>query len=215
MLTTDDLISTTFTTTRTREGYEASEVDEFLSATRETLRDRDAEIRDLRDRLEAGHPTDGDGAVGVSTGVSIGDGSRAAARLLEIAATNADQLVGEARAEAVSMVATAHADADQLTAAAHAEATQQTTHARTEADRVLAEARQEAERVTADLEHSRNEQSAQLERQRTTVLSELAERETALTAEISRLGQVEQDYRDRMRTFLTGQLAQIDQTPTD
>ena len=211
MLTTDDLISTTFTTTRMREGYEASEVDEFLSATRETLRHRDAEIRDLRDRVETGRSTSGDGAVGVSTA----DRSRAAARLLEIAATNADQLVGEARAEAASMVATAHADADQLTAAAHDEATQQTTYARTEADRVLAEARQAAERVTAELEGSRNEQTAELERQRTTALSEMVERQTALEGEISRLQQVEQDCRERMRTFLTSQLAQIDPTQAD
>ena len=31
MLTTDDLISTTFTTTRRREGYDIGEVDEFLT----------------------------------------------------------------------------------------------------------------------------------------------------------------------------------------
>lgn len=209
MLTTDDLISTTFTTTRMREGYDASEVDEFLSATRETLRHRDAEIRDLRDRLETERSMSGDGAVGVSTA----DGSRAAARLLEIAASNADHLVGEARAAAASMVATAHADADQLTAAAHHEATQQTTHAQAEADRVLAQARQEAERVTTELEHRRNEQTTELERQRTTALSEMAERQTALEGEIARLQQVEQDSRDRMRSFLTNQLAQIDPTP--
>lgn len=211
MLTTDDLISTTFTTTRMREGYEASEVDDFLVATRDALRHRDDEIRGLRDRVAARHPMSGDGAVGVPAA----DGSRAAARLLEIAASNADQLVGGARAEAASMVATAHADADQLTAAAHDEAARHTAEARAESDRLLAEAHQEAERLDAEVERGRREMAAELERQRTTVLSEMAERRAALEGEVTRLQQLEQDCRNRMRAFLTSHLAQIDPTPDD
>jgi len=40
MLTTDELSSTTFTTTR-REGYEMREVDELVARATETLRHRD------------------------------------------------------------------------------------------------------------------------------------------------------------------------------
>jgi hypothetical protein len=42
------------------------------------------------------------------------------------------------------------------------------------------------------------------------VLSEVAERQAALEAEVARLQQLEQDHRDRMRNYLTQQLAQIE-----
>ena len=61
------------------------------------------------------------------------DTSAAAARLLEIAARNADQLLNEAQAEADAMKASARDEADQL----------------------LSEARTEAERVRTELEQSR------------------------------------------------------------
>jgi cell division septum initiation protein DivIVA len=70
------------------------------------------------------------------------DGSRAAARLLEVAARNADELLAEAKAEA-----------DQLTASA-----------REEADQLLTAARTEAQRVRADLEETRAHHSAEIAR---------------------------------------------------
>jgi cell division septum initiation protein DivIVA len=45
-----------------------------------------------------------------------GDGISAAARLLEIATNNADELIGEARAEAASITAAARADAERVRA---------------------------------------------------------------------------------------------------
>jgi len=44
------------------------------------------------------------------------------------------------------------------------------------------------------------------------VLGDLAEQQAALEAEVARLQQVEQDLRDRMRSYLTEQLAQIELT---
>ena len=70
-----------------------------------------------------------------ATSAPARDSSSAAARLLEIAARNADQLLTEAQAEADGMRASAREEADEL----------------------LTEARAEAERVRADLEQSRNE----------------------------------------------------------
>ena len=209
MLTTDDLISTTFTTTRLREGYETSEVDEFLVHTTEVLRHRDQEIHTLRDQVDAGCSTCKDGTP-TTPGTGLVEGSRAAARLLEIATRNADELVGEAKAEAASLVATARADADRLTAASQAEADRLTTSARAEADQILAAAREEAERVHADLEQRRVQETADLDRHRTTVMTEVTERKAALEAEVSRLQQLEQDHRDRMRSYLNQQLEQLE-----
>lgn len=145
-------------------------------------------------------------------GASADNGTSAVARLLEVAARNADELLGEARAEAASIVATAQSDADRLTGSSQAEAEELRASASAEADRVLAAAQAEAERTHAELEQTRAEQNAELDRQRTTVLGELAEQQAALEAEVARLQQLEQDHRDRMRGYLTQQLAQIEPT---
>jgi cell division septum initiation protein DivIVA len=70
------------------------------------------------------------------------DGSRAAARLLEVAARNADELLAEATAEA-----------DQLTASA-----------RENADQLLTAARTETQRLRADLEETRAQHNAEIAR---------------------------------------------------
>ena len=70
------------------------------------------------------------------------DGSRAAARLLEVAARNAEELLAEAKAKA-----------DRLTASA-----------REEAIRLLNAARTEAQRVRADLEETRAQHSTEIAR---------------------------------------------------
>ena len=117
----------------------------------------------------------------------------AVARLLELAARNADELLAESKAAA------AQAEADQVTASARAEA-----------DQLLAEARTESERVHAELEKSRTDQIAELNRHRTTVLSEVKARQTALESEVRRLEQLDADHRDRMRSYLTQQLEQLE-----
>ena len=62
----------------------------------------------------------------------------------------------------------------------------------------------------AELEQTRAAQSAELDRYRTTVLGDLTERQAALEAEVARLQQLGQDHRNRMRSYLTQQLAQIE-----
>jgi cell division septum initiation protein DivIVA len=73
---------------------------------------------------------------------SPGDSSRAAARLLEVAARNAEELLTEAKAEA-----------DQVKSSA-----------REEADLLLAAARAEAQRVRAELEETHAQHSAEIAR---------------------------------------------------
>jgi len=75
---------------------------------------------------------------------------------------------------------------------------------------VLVAAHGEAERVHAELEQTRAARSAELDRHRTTVLGDLTERQAALEAEVARLQQLGQDHRNRMRSYLTQQLAQIE-----
>lgn len=147
--------------------------------------------------------------------------SQAAARLLEIAVTNADELMAETQAEAAALVATAHADADQLTAAAQAaadqlaatsqaDADQVTASARTEAEQVVSDAHAEAQRVRQELARFTTEQTAELEQHRESELSDVTARKASLESAVRQLEQVERAYEQRMRTFLAEQMEQLD-----
>jgi cell division septum initiation protein DivIVA len=73
------------------------------------------------------------------------------ARLLELAANNADVLRAEATAAA-----------DTLRSDAHAEAERVTSEAQAEADRLLGEARLEAERIRSESEEAKNRASQEI-----------------------------------------------------
>lgn len=114
----------------------------------------------------------------------------APARMLELAATTADQLVAGAQTEAESLVATAQAKADAILGASH----------------------HEAGRVAAELSRTRHEQHAELERERATALAGLADERAALEAQIAALRQMQSDHRNEMRRHLTQQLTLLDAT---
>ena len=85
-------------------------------------------------------------AARVTAPAPVEGSSTAVARLLEIAARNADQLLAEAQAEADKMKA----------------------DARNEAEQVLSEARSESEKVRAELENSRNQANDEIAKLRET-----------------------------------------------
>ncbi|MGH3444510.1 MAG: DivIVA domain-containing protein [Nocardioidaceae bacterium] len=121
MLSTAELMDITFSPTRLREGYEVAEVDAFLADVKQSIASHESEVTDLRDELaEARQAAEDNQAAGAWSGANTGpnarEGSYAAARLLEIATTNAEQLVTEATAEAAALVQNARAEADRATA---------------------------------------------------------------------------------------------------
>ena len=91
----------------------------------------------------------------------------AAARMLELAAGTADQLVTDAQSEAESLVTTAQAKADAI----------------------LEASRTKAEQVAAELARDKSEQAAELDRERASALSGLADEKAALEASIASLRQ--------------------------
>lgn len=116
--------------------------------------------------------------------------AEAAARMLELAAKTADQLVAGARTEAASLVTTAQAKADAI----------------------LQASRNEAQQVEAELSRVRAEQTAELDRERAMALAGLAEERSAYEAKIATLRQMHSDYRSDMRGHLTQQLELLDST---
>ncbi len=113
-----------------------------------------------------------------------------AARILELAAMTADQLVTSAETEAESLVTTARA----------------------EADAILGASRNQANQVAAELSRSRREQAAELDRERAAALAGLADERAAIERQIARLRQIQSDYGSELRRHLTAQLALLDAT---
>jgi cell division septum initiation protein DivIVA len=113
-----------------------------------------------------------------------------AARILELAAMTADQLVTEAHTEAESLVTTAQAKADA----------------------VLEASRNQAHQIAAELSRTRHEQTAELDRERATALTGLAQERAAIEHQITHLRQMQSDHRNELRRHLTTQLALLDAT---
>jgi DivIVA domain-containing protein len=150
----EDVHKKTFTPVRLREGYDTGEVDSFLDEVHAELTRLHAENEDLRTHAEVigglarpegeSSPVSGASPAGGAPAVTPAEVSTRAARLLEIAAGNADQLVDEAREEA-----------DRL----HNEA-------RMMAERLESDARTRAEKLEAETSDRRNQLFGELEQER-------------------------------------------------
>lgn len=193
MLRTTDVTDKTFGTSRLREGYEIAEVDRFLSEVAEAIALRDKVIGDLQKELAEARvrPADAD-VEQVSKDGDRRETSAAAARLLEMATINADQLVAEAQAEADALVTAARAEAEQL----------------------ITSSRTETERVNTELAQRKEQHAFELNQHRSTVLAEVADQKAAVQAEVDTLRKMESEHRNRLRRHFTEELAKLgDDTP--
>jgi cell division septum initiation protein DivIVA len=190
MLRIEDAVDRAFTKTHPLcEGYEIEDVDMFCVDVVEAISLRDRLISELQDQLAEARMRLAD--AGVERGHPDGnprESSVAAARMLEVAAVTADQLVADAKAEAGSLMNAAH----------------------TEAERLITTGRSQAEQVAAELARGKEQQAAELDEHRATVLAEVADRKAALEAKVETLRQFERDQRNRLRCHFTEQLAQLE-----
>src|SRR5438132_1301004 len=140
-LTPEDVSNKRFTPVRLREGYDMGEVDQFLDEVEAELERLNKENDDLRTKLSAAQSGDAVAAtpppvfkepepVAAPTPApvaaprpvqefkvsTVADASSAAARLLEIATRNADELVDGAKDEADKIVGAARTKAERLEA---------------------------------------------------------------------------------------------------
>jgi DivIVA domain-containing protein len=119
---------------------------------------------------------------------TVAEASSAAARLLEIATRNADELVNEAKDQADRIVGEARTKAERVEA-----------ESRSKAERVEADARTRAEKLDHETAERRNQLFGQLERER-----------DKLAKEVEELRAFEREYRSRLRAYFEGQLAVLD-----
>jgi DivIVA domain-containing protein len=150
------------------------------------------------DEPQAPTPTKADGADPASAppqlvATTTGEAASAAARLLEIATNNADQLVSEAQR-----------DAERIRTEAKSEAERRDTQSRALAERLEADARGRAERLESEMSQQRQHHLGNLEREK-----------QGLAQELEELRAFEREYRSRLRTYFENQLRALDGEDVD
>jgi DivIVA domain-containing protein len=215
-LTPEDVHKKTFTPVRLREGYDMGEVDQFLDEVEVELTRLHAENDDLRAKLAAAQaapppaptftpepqpepepprpepepePEPVVAAVPPLPAVStVPEASSAAARLLEIATQNADQLVAEAQNEADKILSESRIKSERLE-----------SDAKTKSDRLEADARSRAEKLDSETSQRRQQLFGELERDKETLARELED-----------LRAFEREYRSRLKGYFQSQLRALD-----
>jgi DivIVA domain-containing protein len=210
-LTPEDVSNKRFTPVRLREGYDMGEVDQFLDEVESELSRLTRENEDLRSKLSAAQqggsapapapveekapepepqPVVAEAAAPVETikVTTVADASSAAARLLEIATRNADEIVGEAKDEADKIVGEARTKAERLE-----------SESKTKADRLESDARTRSQMLDSETAERRQQLFGELEKDK-----------ERLNAEVENLRSFEREYRSRLKGYFQQQLAALD-----
>jgi DivIVA domain-containing protein len=119
---------------------------------------------------------------------TVADASSAAARLLEIATRNADELVNDAKDEADRIIGAARTKAERLE-----------DETKSKADRIESDARTRSQMLDSETEAKRREYLSTLEKDRNT-----------LSTEIENLRAFEREYRSRLKSYFSQQLSSLD-----
>jgi len=213
-LTPEDVSNKRFTPVRLREGYDMGEVDQFLDEVEAELDRLTKENDDLRTKLSAAQSSGGTtpavsapafekapepAPIVAPTPVAaapvqeikvatVADASSAAARLLEIATRNADELVDGAKE-----------DADKIVGAARTKAERLEVETKAKTDRLESDARTRAAMLDSETEARRKEIFGNLEKEK-----------DALNSEIEGLRSFEREYRSRLKSYFSQQLEALD-----
>ena len=123
---------------------------------------------------------------------TVPQASNAAARLLEIATRNADELVNEAKDEADRIVGEARTKSERLD-----------SESKGRADRLEADARRRAELLDSETAERRQQLFGELEKER-----------DKLNGEVENLRSFEREYRARLKSYFSQQLEALE-APTD
>ncbi len=119
---------------------------------------------------------------------TVADASSAAARLLEIATRNADELVGEAKDQADKIIG----------------------EARTKAERLESESKSKADRVESDARTRSQMLDSETAERRQQLFGDLEKEKDKLNAEVENLRSFEREYRSRLKSYFQQQLAALD-----
>lgn len=209
-LTPEDVVNKRFQPTKFREGYDQDEVDDFLDEIVVELRRLTQENEELRRRLGEAGSSAGEQAVpapvAAAPAAKTAEAEKPKAKEAEAKKEETPEAAAPAAAEPAKVVAAAPAAAPSTAeSAAGVLAMAQRLHDEyvsagvEQRDKIIAEAQVEANSLVSDAE----------EKSRKT-LSALEQQKTVLERKVEQLRGFERDYRARLKTYIEGQLRDLE-----
>ncbi len=174
-----------------KRGYDEDEVDAFLDVVEAELArliEENAELKGKAEQGGGGQTVPLTKAASAETPMSTGEAHSAAARLLGLAQETADRLTGEAKAEADKALADARSQAEALLSDATARAEAAERDSRTKAENLDREAKARYDETLGKLDNEK----------------------VGLEKKIDDLRGYEREYRGRLKSWISEQLAQLD-----
>lgn len=217
-LTPDDVVKKQFRTTQFKKGYDEDEVDDFLDEVVAELRRLTGENDELRQKLsscearvgELSRSTAAEDA-GTSTGTSIGEGSRPLSPAGTASATPSPDKESapppptpEQPTSAADLAATSGVGPEAVTGMLALAQRLHDEHVRAgeeQRDRLVAEAQEHATRLVSEAEEKQRDTLGSLEHDR-----------GQLQRKIDELRDFEREYRSRLKSYLQGQLSELETT---
>jgi DivIVA domain-containing protein len=200
-LTPEDVVNKRFQPTKFREGYDQDEVDDFLDEVVVELRRLGQENDDLKQQLAAagGHRPKDQGAVTPEPS----EAAEAVAAPKPASHSAAESHAAEAASTPSAAAATPIVDeaesANNLLQLARRLHDEHVRDGQEKRDALIAEGQETAARIIAEAETQQQEQISRLESQR-----------TQLEGRIDELRTFERDYRTQLRSYIEGQLRELD-----
>ncbi|GAB76470.1 DivIVA domain-containing protein [Austwickia chelonae] len=136
----------------------------------------------------------------------LGEATRQRDQMLAAATTQRDQMLAEANTRRDQLLGEAQARHNELIGTAESRHRELLSTAQTEHDRLLAEANETHERLITEARQRSTGMVAEAQQKRQSVLEEMERTQSQLNQRIAELRQYEQDYRNRLRSFIEGQL---------
>lgn len=212
-LTPEDVRNKQFTTVRLREGYDEDEVDAFLDEVETELRRLTRENDELRSKLAAA--TRVAAVPVVSTPPPVVEEKKP-----EPVVVKAPEPVVVKAPEPVKPVEPAAAPAPaptlgtdsaaRILAMAQQTADQAIAEARGEANKIVGDARSKAESIEREARNKADALERDAQDKHRSIIGVLETQRNALEAQLDQLRQFEREYRSRLKSFLEGQLRQLD-----
>ena len=134
-----------------------------------------------------------------------------AAKLLGLAQETADRLTSDAKTESQRTIADARASSEQMVAEARGKSDTMLSEARQKAEALLSDARNRSESQLKQAEDKAAALKADAEKKHAEVMGTINEQRSALEARIESLRTYEREYRTRLKTYLEGQLEELNQ----
>lgn len=234
-LTPEDVSNKRFSAVRLREGYEMSEVDQFLDEVEAELARLHRENDDLRAQLAAAQSGDSSPTTAAAPepvvarepepvkepepeqSQSVETPTVAAAAAAPAASGGVETIrvetVPQASNAAARLLEIATRNADELVEGAKDEADKIVGEARTKAERLESESKTKADKLEADARTRSQMLDSETAERRKQMFGDLEKERDKLNGDVENLRSFEREYRSRLKSYFSQQLEALEATP--